>query len=181
MITFLQITSHFPCVKTSVTAISASLQFSYLLKRIRVLKRFDITRVALLGYWHGNSILALGPKGPRENMELSKAICLVNATRDIFVCLNLGLASPSTLYRSFWRRCFQFYRTFTRHWDRTSQALMPNETNRVYMHGWSDSHHFAWAGLDLLSGSPVLMCGRFQLCSIYFSSPRWPGPARGMW
>ena len=74
------------------------------------------------------------------------------------VCLNWGFASPSTLYRSFWRRCFQLCGTFTRHWNEmTSQALPPNETNRVYIHVWSDSHHFAWAGLDLLRSLPVLV------------------------
>ena len=37
------------------------------------------------------------------------------------------------------------------------------------------------SGLDLLSGSPVLKFGRFQLCAeapcspIYFSKPRWAG------
>ena len=87
--TFLQITSHFPCVKSSVTAISASFQFSCPLKGIRVLKRFDITRIAFLGYRHENSILALGPKGPRDKMELSRAICLVNATRDMFVWIEV--------------------------------------------------------------------------------------------
>ena len=61
----------------------------------------------------------------------------------------------------------------------TPQALPPKQTNRVYMHGRSDSHHFAWADLDLLSGLPVLMRGRFLLCveapcsQIYFSKPRW--------
>ena len=113
-------------------------------------------------------------------------LCMYQEKECMFVCLIWGLTSPSTLYRSFARRCFQFCGTFTRHWDEmTSQTLPPNETNRVYKHGRSDWHHFAWAGLDPLSGLPVLMSGRFQLCveascsPIYFFKPRWAGGGGG--
>ena len=39
----------------------------------------------------------------------------------------------------------------------TYQALLPNGTNKVYMPGWSGSHHFVRAGVDLLSSLPVLV------------------------
>ena len=110
-------------------------------------------------------------------------ICCLKKTKNNVCCV---FTSPSTLLRSFWRCCFQFCGTFTRHWDEmTSQALPPKTTNRVYVQGRSDSHHFAWAGLDLLSNLPVLMCGRFQLCveapcsPIYFCKPRWTGCCGG--
>lgn len=90
----------------------------------------------------------------------------------LVVCLIWGLTSLSTLFRSFLRCCFQFCGTFTRHWNEmTSQALSPNETSRVYKHGRSNSHRFAWAGLNPLSSLPVLVCGRFLLCVEASCSP----------
>lgn len=49
----------------------------------------------------------------------------------------------------------------------TCQALMPNETNRVYIHGRADSFHFALADLAPLSGLTLVSALRFTCCYSY--------------